>query len=366
MMVGKRIWVIVVCMVCSTVSSFGAEEFEKALPGKTFAFPRDHFSHPQFRTEWWYYTGNITEQEERPFGYQLTFFRTGFKRRKPGLSKWSFDTLYFAHFALTDKARGSFFYSEKMSRGALGMAGAATDRLHVWIDDWSLTGDGPDHVIEAQDSTMAIRFRLKPLKPPVVNGVDGVSQKAKGQGYASYYYSMTRMETRGDLTFRGKKSAVDGLSWMDHEFGTTQLRDYQIGWDWFSLQLQNNTELMVYIIRHGDGTPDPYSSGTLIHPDGSSQHLTLDALSIEVLGTWKSRRTGGDYPAKWRIRIPESDIDLTVTPSVSDQELVTQQSTRVTYWEGSVTVTGSYGGKPVSGLGYVELTGYAEPLTGQL
>lgn len=343
-----------------------AQEFERALPGRSFSFPRDHYSHPEFRTEWWYYTGHVRSRDGRSFGYQLTFFRAGLRRERLSQSKWALKNLYFAHLALTDENERAFTFREKISRGALGQAGAATDRLHVWVEDWILKGDVPDHLLEARDASMAIRLRLTPLKPPVVNGINGVSQKAEGVGNASHYYSMTRMKTSGELTIKGKVLTVEGISWMDHEFGTNQLQTYQVGWDWFSIQMENNTELMLYLIRRGNGTPDPYSSGTLVYPDGTSRHIRLNEFDIKVLKTWKSRKTGVRYPARWNIRLPELEIDLTITPTVADQELTTKESTRVTYWEGSVRVNGTYGGNPISGVGYVELTGYAEPLGGRI
>ncbi len=357
----KRGWPLYLCLGFLVWTPAVAEEFERALPGKTFSFPRDHYSHPGFQTEWWYYTGHIVSHDRRSFGYQLTFFRTALQRKGSEKSRWTLNTVYFAHFALTDEKENSFAFREKISRGALGQASAKTDRLHVWVDNWFLKEEGENHLLEAHDPSMAIRLRLTPLKPPVINGIDGVSQKAQGEGYASYYYSITRMRTIGELTLKGEVFRVEGISWMDHEFGSNQLRDYQMGWDWFSIQLDNNTELMLYIIRHEDGKPDPHSSGTLTHPDGTSHHLRLEEFQIQVLRTWKSRKTGGRYPAKWRILVPQSSLDLMVTPTVSDQELVTQESSRVTYWEGSVRVNGKYGGKAVRGVGYVELTGYAEP-----
>jgi predicted secreted hydrolase len=357
----KRVWLLWVCLAFLAGNPAGAEEFARALPGKTFSFPQDHYSHPEFQTEWWYYTGHIQSRNRRSFGYQLTFFRTALQRRRSEKSRWALSTVFFAHFALTDETNKTFMFRERISRGALGQAGAKTDRLHVWVEDWSVTMEGKDHLLEARDPAMAIRLRLTPLKPPVVNGINGVSQKAEGEGYASHYYSITRMKTRGEVTLQGEILTVEGLTWMDHEFGSNQLRDYQVGWDWFSIQLENNTELMLYVIRHNDGKPDPYSSGTFITPDGGSRHLRLKEFEIQALGTWRSRKTRGRYPSRWRIRIPQMNIDLTVVPTVLDQELITQESTRVTYWEGSVKVSGTYEERSVSGVGYVELTGYAEP-----
>ncbi len=359
----KRLWFLSLCLAYLAAVPATAQEFQKALPGRTMAFPQDHYSHPDYQTEWWYYTGHVKSRDGRSFGYQLTFFRTALRRQGTEQSRWTLNTVYFAHFALTDEDRKTFVYRERISRGALGQAGAATDRLHVWVEDWSLRGEGEDHLLKARDPTMAIRFRLSPSKPPVVNGIDGVSQKAEGEGYASYYYSITRMKTQGEVTVKGKTFQVEGLSWMDHEFGSNQLRDYQVGWDWFSIQLENDSDLMIYVIRHKDGEPDPHSSGTLTFPDGTSRHLRLEDFGVQVLADWQSRKTGARYPARWRIRVPHSGIELTVTPAVSDQELLTQESSRVVYWEGSVRVHGMYKGEPVSGVGYVELTGYAEPLS---
>jgi predicted secreted hydrolase len=362
----KKCWPIWLLIVLFAAVFARAQGFERALPGRTFSFPRDHYSHPEFRTEWWYYTGHLTSRDGRNFGYQLTFFRTGLRREKPGQSKWALKSLYFAHFALTAEKEKTFLFREKISRGALGQADAAADRLSVWVEDWSLKGDGKEHLLEARDPSMSIRFRLTPLKPPVVNGINGVSQKAEGKSYASHYYSITRLKTRGELTIKGTVLTVEGISWMDHEFGSNQLQSYQVGWDWFSIQMENNSELMLYIIRHRDGSPDPYSSGTLTYPDGTSRHVRLEEFEIRTLGTWKSQKTGAEYPARWNIRISGLDIDLTVTPTVADQELTTRESTRVTYWEGSVRVDGRYEGSPISGVGYVELTGYAEPLGGRI
>ncbi|NIQ38706.1 MAG: carotenoid 1,2-hydratase [Proteobacteria bacterium] len=357
----RKPWLLCLCLTLLITTPAKSEEFRRALPGRTFSFPQDHYSHPEFQTEWWYYTGHVRAHGGRSFGYQLTFFRTGLRRKGVEKSRWALNTVYFAHFALTDENKKAFVFREKISRGALGQAGAATDRLHVWVEDWVLQGDSTVHHLQARDPAMAIRFRLTPMKPPIVNGIDGVSQKAEGEGYASHYYSITRMKTQGEVTLNGEVLTVEGVSWMDHEFGSNQLRDYQVGWDWFSIQLQNNTELMLYIIRHQDGKPDPYSSGTLTHSDGTSRHITKEEFEIEVLGNWKSKGTGARYPSKWRIRIPKSNLELTVTPTVSNQELVTQESSRVIYWEGSVHVRGRSEGKPISGRGYVELTGYAEP-----
>jgi predicted secreted hydrolase len=205
---------------------------------------------------------------------------------------------------------------------------------------------------------MGLDLTLVPRKRPVVHGRNGVSQKAEGEGYASHYYSITRLTVSGTLSWQGQSYPVTGEAWMDHEFGSNQLRDYQVGWDWFSVQLGNGTELMLYLIRHRDGRIDPTSSGTIIRPDGRFDHLPLNAFEIEVLGSWRSKKSGVTYPSAWRLKVSEYDVDLTLTPTLADQELTTQKSTLVNYWEGSVKITGTVASKPVQGRGYVELTGY--------
>ena len=355
-----------------TPSKICAEDFKRALPGRIFSFPQDHFSHPEFKTEWWYYSGHLQSQiqDRKSFGYQLTFFRTGLTREtKNQKSKWSIRDLYFAHLAITDESKNKFQYLEKISRGSLGEAGASPYKtgektFRVWIEDWSVEGKGPpmqNHSLKAGDKKFGLELMLTPEKNPVIHGQNGISQKAEGEGYASHYYSIPRLKTDGKIFLQNKEVPVQGISWMDHEFGSTQLREYQVGWDWFSLQLDKGMELMLYQIRQKGGRIDPYSSGTIIFHDGTYHHLPKKEFQIEVLKQWKSQRSGAIYPSKWNIKIPGHQIELTLTPTVKDQELMTKESTRVTYWEGGVKVDGKSQGDPIKGMGYVELTGFAEP-----
>jgi len=366
--------VILLALTFSASALFG-QEFKRALPGRTFSFPQDHFSHPEFRTEWWYYSGHLFSQEKKSYGYQLTFFRTGFNREaKHQKSNWSIQDLYFAHLAITDESRGKFEYLEKISRGSLGEAGAhpykkGEKTFRIWIEDWSVECKGrgmQNHILKAGDKTFGIELALIPEINPVIHGQNGISQKAEGEGFASHYYSIPRLKTEGKIFLQNKEILVQGISWMDHEFGSSQLREYQVGWDWFSIQLDNKTELMFYQIRHKDGKIDPYSNGTIVFPDGTYRHLLRNEFQIEVLDHWKSSKSGAVYLSKWRVRVPGHQIDLTISPAVKDQELITKESTRVTYWEGSVKVNGKYRDDSIKGVGYVELTGYAEPLSGKI
>jgi predicted secreted hydrolase len=338
--------------------------YQLALPGRKLSFPADHYSHPDFKTEWWYYTGHLVTESGKRYGYQVTFFRFGVRDRQKDLKeKPLFTELYMAHFALSDLAAKTFIYRERINRGYGDRAGAATDRYLVWNEDWKVEGDAKNHQIFVSDRTATLNLSLRLLKPPVLHGQNGLSQKGEGEGRASYYYSLTRMQAQGELTIDGKKEKVQGLSWMDHEFGSNQLRDDQVGWDWFSIQLDNQTELMLYLIRRKDGTVDPYSSGTLVNTDGTTKHLALKDFRIEVLDRWKSPKSGANYPMRWKVAIPSEGIDLEILPAFPDQELITNRSTRVTYWEGAVEIRASLKSKPVAGRGYVEMTGYAGKLT---
>ena len=339
--------------------------YQLALPGRKLAFPADHYSHPDFKTEWWYYTGHLETESGRRYGYQVTFFRFGLRDRQNEVNKDHpilFSDLYMAHFALSDVNGKRFLFRERINRGYGGKAGAATDRYLVWNEDWKVEGDAQKHVIQANDRGTKLDLRLTSMKPSALHGQNGLSQKGEGKGRASYYYSLTRMRTEGEIEIAGKKEKVQGLSWMDHEFGSNQLREDQVGWDWFSIQLDNQTELMLYLIRRKDGTPDPYSSGTIIKADGATKHLKLKDFQVAVLEKWRSAKSGATYPMKWKVSIPAEEMGLEIAPEFPDQELITNRSTRVTYWEGAARIGGTVRGKPINGEGYVELTGYAGKL----
>jgi predicted secreted hydrolase len=334
--------------------------FEAALPGRVLRFPADHASHPTFQTEWWYYTGHLHTKSGQTYGYQLTFFR---RRVDEGTwltspAQWSPQQLYMAHFAISDARQQRLQYAEKINRPTLGVAGALEERYRVWNDEWHAELVGPYHHLQANMDGFAVNLILLPEKPPVVHGIDGVSRKGEEPGNASHYYSFTRLKTDGLLYVRGVPQEVTGVSWMDHEFGSSQLGPTQVGWDWFSVQLENRTELMVYQLRHDDGRIDRHSSGTLVHPDGRAEHLDRGAFEVVALDRWTSPRSGATYPQGWELRLPAAGLRLRLTPDFADQELDTQSSTRVVYWEGSVAATGTHEDQPVSGQGYVELVGY--------
>ena len=366
----RAILVVMMCFihteVCAADSSPSASRFSSAKPGYVYAFPRDHGSHEQFQTEWWYFTGHLRSSNGRRFGYELTFFRRGID--SPDVwnnpSKWAMRHLYFAHFALTDEKADQFRVAEKMSRAGISKAGARADVLDIWIDRWSVKALNPDHRqfhLQAQAETFSVDLVVESRKPPVMHGANGVSQKGQQSEHASHYYSLTRLQTTGLVEVGDSSITVEGVSWMDHEFGSGDLADNLVGWDWFSLQLDNNHEIMAYGLRRADGIFDPASSGTLVYPNGSSKTLALEDLQIFVNQHWISPASGARYPSHWTFSVPDEYIKLTLSPRMSNQELVTTRSTGVTYWEGAVDVMGEWKGRDIHGQGYVELTGYAEP-----
>lgn len=256
----------------------------------------------------------------------------------------------------------------RSSAGGLGKAGADADRLHVWIDRWSadVQPDSTLHRLQATDRDLTVDLDLAPDKLPVVHGTGGISRKGSAEAQASHYYSFTRMGTAGRLTIGNDSFDVTGASWMDHEFGSADLGDDVVGWDWFSLQLADRTELMLYRLRRADGSADPVSSGTLIDHDGKAQHLPLKDFSLEPLSHWTSPTSKAVYPQRWRLTIPSRQLSLEIRPLMAEQELSTTRSTQVTYWEGAIEATGTLQEKPIKGQGYMELTGYAERLTKKL
>jgi len=345
--------------------------FRPATAGYRYEFPKDHGSHPAYRTEWWYYTGHLQAKNGRPFGFELTFFRRAIPpdEVKTQPSQWSVSHLYLAHFAVTDIAGQRFHFSEKLSRAGLGKAGADESRLRVWIDDWRAEAPADptgSHTLFARDGALALALTLQPTKPMVIHGPDGISRKGAGTGQASHYYSFTRLATTGSLSIDGERFDVTGTSWMDHEFGSADLDKDLVGWDWFSIQLTDNSELMLYRLRRSDGSSDPASSGTVVSSDGQTRHLSVADIRIEATGTWTSPESRAVYPNKWQLAIPSLDLALDLVPLLEQQELRTSRSAQVTYWEGAVAVAGTKQGQPVEGQGYVELTGYAKRLTEKL
>jgi predicted secreted hydrolase len=332
--------------------------FTRADGSRSLSFPGDFGPHPSFQTEWWYYTGNLQTADGRHFGFQLTFFRQALlptDQVQSSPSDWRTDQVYMAHLALTDVAAGSHTAFQRLERGAVGLAGAIAAPYKVWLDDWNIAEVAPNtYQLNAAQEGIVLDLVMEDAKGPVLQGDQGYSQKGPDPGDASYYFSQTHLITKGSVQVDGTVYQVNGLSWMDHEFSTSALTKNQVGWDWFSIQLENDYELMVFQIRQKDGSVDPFSSGALIRPDGHTILLSRDEFRIQALSTWTSPRTGAVYPSNWRVFVPSENISLDIEPYLADQEMILS----FTYWEGAVRISGSQGGKPVTGSGYVELTGY--------
>lgn len=339
--------------------------FKQALPGYSYSFPADHASHPEFKTEWWYYTGHLFGKNNKAFGYELTFFRSATGLPKKAGSNWQADNFYLVHFAITDETGKRFYHTAKLNRGAPGgmhgkRAGAKTDNYEVWNEHWLVRLDEEGrHQLYAEAPEFALKLTLDELKPPAIHGYNGISQKADCVGCASHYYSLTRMPSKGHLRIGNSVYEVTGQSWMDHEFGSNQLQPEQTGWDWFSIQLANNEELMLYHLRRDDGTLDRNSSGSWVNPSVKVSHLDVNDAKVTVLEHWTSPHSGGRYPSKWRIMLPSKQLDITVTPVLADQELTDPRGSDLSYWEGRCKVRGTINGSPITGNAYVEMTGYA-------
>ena len=340
-----------------------AAEWKTAEPGWKYEFPRDHRPHRDFKTEWWYFTGNLFDAEGNRFGYELTFFRQGITpvaERDPNASRFLVDDLKFAHFAITDVAKKQFHFEQKTSRGAFGEAGFDDANRLAWIEDWTLTASGENNFdLTASSEAATIDLHLRAVKPPIIHGENGVSVKATGGSSASHYYSIPRLETTGEIILNGRARPVRGESWFDREWSSSQLGKDQVGWDWLCLQLEDGAELMLYRMRLENGQAEPSSSGTWIAPDGTTTHLRASDFQMIPTASWKSKTSGAEYPIGWRIILPGQRAEFTVRTALDDQEL---KLGPITYWEGAIDATGTRDGKAIKGRGYLELTGYAGPL----
>ena len=334
--------------------------FVAADGSRPLTFPEDFGAHADFRTEWWYYTGNMQTPEGRPFGFELTVFRVGLLPptvELPTDSQWYAHSLYFAHFAVSDIASERFYAFERYSRPAVGLAGAQGDPYRVWLEDWSITESTPGvYRLQAAQAEIALDLTLTDEMGVVLHGENGYSRKGENVSNASYYYSQPRLRADGFVQVDGVHYPVSGLAWKDHEFSSGVLDENQIGWDWFSLQFEDGPALMLFQLRERDGATSASSSGTFIPTNGNPQSVQNTDFEITVLDEWRSPHTAGVYPAAWEIRLKEPNCLLEVHSWMADQEV---NFPAVTYWEGAVRFEGNCNGTPARGNGYIELTGYA-------
>lgn len=306
-------------------------------------FPRDDGPH-DVALEWWYYTGHLFTESGERYGFEYVIFK-GRRGEQVG---------YAAHFAVTDNPQGRFAYDQRL--GLAPEKPPAGEGFDLRASEWQMSGaNGNDH-LSAVMADYGIDLSLRSRKPPVLHDGDGYIDY--GSGEASYYYSRTRMAITGTLTVDGRPLDVTGEAWFDHQWGN--FSTYEGGWDWYALQLDDGTEVMLYVIRAPDGSP-LIVDGSFIAADGKLTVLDRGDFTVTPTGFWTSPHSSTSYPSGWQVELPSEQLALDLSPSLTDQELDTTASTNVIYWEGEVTVAGTRAGQPVAGLGYVELTGYAEP-----
>jgi|SRR5208283_662950 len=340
-----------------------AAQYQTALPGYHYEFPKDHFSHPDYQTEWWYFTGNLNASDGHRFGFELTFFRQGVDRDGKDRATWDIQDIYLAHLALSDIHGNEFYHSERMNRAGPGIAGVDAGHQKIWNGNWNVSWEGTDMHLHATDSRFSFSFTLHPEKPPVIHGENGVSQKAESPGKASHYISFTRLNTSGEMEVNKQVYHVAGLTWMDHEFFTHALESNQVGWDWLSIELADDSEIMLYQIRQKNGSVDPHSSGTYIDAHGKSTSLRASDFVLKPSGeTWKSPLTSATYPLQWKISIPKFGIELETRTDLKQQEISGQSKIIPSYWEGAVRVRGQKTKEKLEGVGYLEMTGYDRPI----
>jgi len=356
----KRIVLVLFGLILSVPWTW-SQEWKQITPPIDLRFPRDHGAHFDTKVEWWYFTGNLETAGGRQFGVQVTFFRHGLDS-SPKTSndpELAAKQLIIGHIGIADIQNQTFHFAERMRRAAAGFAHAATTDMHVWLGDWEL--ERKQETIHFQTAIPELDANLslswKPKKPLVKQGQNGYSQKGQDPGNASAYVSYTRLSTQAELLWNQKTYSLSGLSWFDHEWGTSQLGPNVVGWDWWGLHLDDGRDLMIYQLRKKDGTPIPQSSGTLVHPDGTITHLSVDDFTLTPTDFWTSNKTDARYPLKWDIKIPKKNLQIRIEPKLKSAEMITEKTSGVTYWEGPVEIKGSVGGS-----GYMELTGYTKKL----
>jgi predicted secreted hydrolase len=335
-----------------------ADDYKIAQPGYSFVFPQDYFNHEDYQTEWWYYTGNVKSADGHRLGFELTFFRQGVSRAAPQ-DTWTVRDLWMAHIALSDISGQRFLSEERLNRAGPGIAGVDAQTGLVWNGNWQAHIAEDEETLRGVADKFALNLTLKPVKEPVIQGQNGASQKAEGSGHASHYFSVTRLLTTGSIELDGKTYQMEGTSWIDHEFFTGSMAANESGWDWLSIQLADNSELMLYRLRHKDGSIDPYSSGSYVDANGKTQFLSSSDFTMTPAdaATWTSPATKASYPIQWHVSIPRLKLQMDVTTPLKSQELTGKFGT--TYWEGAIDTAGNRDQSPLQGVGYLEMVGYA-------
>lgn len=366
-----RICGVLVLLIFLGSCSVSHHEYPKIEKGRELTFPRDHFAHPEFRTEWWHYNGHLDAEDGSKYGFELVFFtrRTDMDNNLgvPFRNNFS-NPAHMSHFAVIDLQKNKLFFEDKKTKDYLDKganAGALADSFFVWNENWSAKQIGDTQILSASMKNYDLSIGLKPRKPFVLNGENGYFEKSAGPKFArgTFYIAFTRLVGDGYLFVEGKPKKVHATVWMDHEYGSKQLAPDQVGWDWFSLQFNDGSELMIYMLKQSDGTWGEQSKGTYIAADGKATSLKKDSFRIEKLRKWRSLKSGAKYTLDWHIRALPLDLDVTVKPMIDDAEINSRNSTKVIYWEGMVKAEGTKGGHPISAKGYMELCGDSHPVS---
>jgi predicted secreted hydrolase len=358
---------MIVCLVSAGSTAWAQDtasiaapssEFKQVLGPRDWAFPLDHGKHQGYKTEWWYFSGNLHDKAGRRFGYQLTFFRIAtVAQPSTRPAERALSDLYFAHAAISDIQGRNFLFKDRLQRASAGRAESSDRTLDVYLRDWcAKLDDQGNAILVAKDSGFGIDLVAGAGIGPVLQGPGGVNAKGTNPGQASYYYSEPQMPTHGRLTVGAESFEVDGPSWMDHEFSSNAMAPNQVGWDWLALSFPDRSSLMVYRLRNQSGATD-YISGTLISPAGQPTYLAPADIKMEGSQPWRSTRTGAAYPQQWRVAIA-NHRPIVVRALMTGQELVTPDTTDVNYFEGAAEATDDSGNHLADG--YVEMTGYEQ------
>ncbi|TAK72678.1 MAG: carotenoid 1,2-hydratase [Betaproteobacteria bacterium] len=333
-----------------------AQDYAQVKPGVELQFPRDHGSHPQFRTEWWYLTGWVKDARGRDLGIQITFFRNRPRVAESNPSRFAPRQLLFAHAALADAKTGKLLHDQRAARAGFGLAEALEGRTDLAIDDWSLrqTPGGYSASIATREFSYALDFKV--TQPVLLQGDRGLSRKGPKPQQASYYYSQPQLAVSGSITVKGEKREVSGTAWLDHEWASEYLAGEAAGWDWAGLNLADGGALMVFRMRDKQGGT-LWAGGSLRAAGARALSLSPGEVRFQPLRRWRSPRSQTEYPVALRVRA--GDIEFELEPMMDDQEFDARASTGTIYWEGAVSAKS--GGK-LLGSGYLELTGYWRPL----
>ncbi|CZF78718.1 Hydroxyneurosporene synthase (CrtC) [Grimontia celer] len=321
-----------------------ADEFAKVVPGTDIQFPIDYGSHDDFRQEWWYVTGNLQDESGNQYGIQWTLFRSALS---PAMGEgWENNQIFMAHAVVTSKE--GVYSAERFSRGGIGQAGVADKPFNVWLDNWQWRGKGDKPFpakLQAADKDFSFKLAMSQTLPEILQGDNGYSQKHAEKGVASYYFSVPAVAMEGVLELGGKSVKVSGKGWVDREWSTEALSEDQLGWDWFSIHLDDGRSLMVVQVR---GEQAPYRFGSITSSTGLSTTLNNSDIDLVPIAFAKMP-TGRHLPIKWQVKVPSHDILLTTKP-VHEQNWL---PFTFPYWEGPILINGS-----ASGIGFMEATGY--------